>query len=1113
MADIKRDPPELVKPVPERGPGGPPSLEIARPAGEPELARALRMNALLEVVTGVPTRAVTVAGWTLERPIGTGGMGSVYRAHGPDGRAVALKLLHPDASSARFGREAALLRRIDHPRVVRYVDHGVADDGRPFLVMEWLDGEDLATRLRRGTLDLSDALTLAMGVALGLGALHRAGVVHRDVKPANVLLVDGRLDDARLVDLGVALADGADTRMTTTGSVLGTPHYMAPEQIHGQAGVRIDVYALGACLWECLGGSPPFTGETPGAVLTAVLTAAPPSLLERRPELPPAVDALVGRLLAKDPQRRPEDMDAVVLELAELLAGRGPTVALSRAERPRTPTPAAPTMRLTHPSAPPAAGPPADPPPPAPRAPAPRPPLVGRAPELGQLRGLMAHAVEDGPVLVAITGAAGTGRTAVLRAAATEWEGARCEARCDPADTGTPFALARRILGGHGGDVATDGADPLVVADRLRLAWLDALDAAGGQPRAWFLDDLHLADLPSLRLVALAAAHLHDAPFLLVFTAPPDGVPAFAAADPHLARVPLGPLGRRAMRQLAAAWGIGDGGKVDLAGGNPRALARLGRAEADWGRFEDLPAEQRRVARACALAGRAPDREAVAALLGVPPGDPGLDTDLAALVRAGLLDEGDPPRFPSEAGREVVLASCTDADRRRGAEGMAAWLDGRHRPAERAEHLRVVGARAEATRCLLLAARQGVAAGDEALTRRCLAEAAQEAEPDQIGEVALLRAEVAFWGGDVAAAAVEAKQALAAQPPGSAPWFEAAGIAITAMGQQGSHEEMWEVIAAVQAEPGAPAPHEPTRVHIHDARLVALCRALSQHSLAGVPPALAAAALDAEAVHVEAQAWQARARAAMASVQSFDASIAAQLEAHRAHVRAGDPRSAAQIGLYLGSWYVWSGDWERAEEVIEGALRTAQRLGAAYLELWGRYVRGKLWVEVGDPTEARAGLERVAAEAERSPRIQAGARVYASLAAFRAQDFARAATLAAAAEAHPGVLRAARAARCRAVIATAGPAAATAALAGLELTPPPTREAEWDELIFLALAEVAAARGEDPRPPVRDAADRIRERAATLADPLRRDHYLGRPHLVGRTLAWESTLFTPDRAG
>ncbi len=1039
------------------------ALADARPEDDGELARAVRMNALLGVVLDAPPAPVMVGPWTLERPVGAGGMGVIYRARGADGRRVALKLLNVDAraSRLRFEREATLLGRIDHPRVVRYIDHGATDDDRPWLVMEWLDGEDLASRLRRGPLQLEHALLLAREVAIGLGAIHRAGVVHRDVKPANLFLVGGALEDVRVVDLGVARSDTTQTRLTTTGSVLGTPHYMAPEQIQGQAGVRADVYSLGACLWECIVGAPPFRGDTPGAVLQQVLFAPPPSLADARPELPPAIDALVGRLLAKDPARRPEDMEAVVLELSELLAGRGPSVALSRAERPSIPAEAG-SM--------------------APGA------LLGRARELGQVRGLLAHAVEaQVGVLVAITGPRGIGRSALLEAAAAEWLGHRRTARCSPSEGGTPFALVRRLLGDAAVWPDSRSAEPLVVADRLRLAWLDTLDAWSTEPLAIFLDDLHQADLPSLRFLALAADHLRHAPFALVFTSTTDGIPLFAASDPDLTQVALGPLGERALRQLAERWGASRTDAHVLCGGNPGELVGLCNSHTSvpaWARLGTLPPEHRRVARACALAGIDPDLECVAELLGTRPDDPALVADLAALVQGGLLVDDAGLRFPNEAVREAILATCASEDRSRGAAAMVRWLEGRHRPAERALHLLVLGQNAEATRAFLDAARQGVAAGDGALTERCLEAAARAALAEQGGEVALLRAQVAFWRGDVGEAAEAAVRAMSALTRGEERWFDAASVSITALGQRGENAELGRVVDTVLAT-----------VSDEDARVIALCRAISQLSTVGSGGArFAASALGSSARSPEARAWQARARAALAFTRSFDDSIAAQVEAHRAHVLAGDPRSAAQIGLYLGSWYVWSGAWERAEAAIDDSLRTARRLGAPYLDLWGRYVLGKLRVEVAEPREALAGMEKVAADATGSPRIRAGAQIYASIAALRAGDWRRSMALAEAAEGHPGVFRAARAARCRAVVAGGGDVVELArGLIGSE-----AREIEWDELVQLALIEVAPAEERAPR--ALDAARRIHDRAATLADPLRRNEYLGRPHLVVHTL-------------
>jgi tetratricopeptide (TPR) repeat protein len=247
-----------------------------------------------------------------------GGMGLVFRAFDREtGRRCAVKTLLEASKTyiERFEREAALLSSLRHPAVVSYVAHGF--HGRePYLVMDWLDGEELGDRLARGPLSLADAREVAARIADALGAAHVLGIVHRDVKPSNVVLVSNDVTRATLIDFGVARAD-VGPRRTRTGLVLGTPGYMAPEQARASRDVdaRADVYALGCVLFECLTGKPPFAGEHPVAVLAKVLLDEAPRLASIAPAMPPDLDALVARMLSKDPTRRPESGDAVARAL------------------------------------------------------------------------------------------------------------------------------------------------------------------------------------------------------------------------------------------------------------------------------------------------------------------------------------------------------------------------------------------------------------------------------------------------------------------------------------------------------------------------------------------------------------------------------------------------------------------------------------------------------------------------------------------------------------------------------------------------------------------------------------------------------------------------------
>ncbi|MGZ3450735.1 MAG: serine/threonine-protein kinase [Polyangiales bacterium] len=281
----------------------------------------------------------------IEREVASGGMGRVYLARDRlEGRAVAVKVVldpqHDDVE--RFRREASLLAEIHHPGIVRYVSHGTTPDDEPYLVMEWLDGEDLAARLRPGPLRLREALIVAQKTGEALGELHRRGLVHRDVKPSNVFLEGGSVETPKLLDFGVARAANVVT-VTRTGMLVGTPTYMAPEQARGARDVdaRADVWALGCILFESLVGAPPFSGLHAMAVLAKILLDDAPRLRDVLTDAPPVLDGLLARLLAKEPDRRPADGAEVAAEIAEMLAHLGD---LPSGVQPRSPLPASRQM-------------------------------------------------------------------------------------------------------------------------------------------------------------------------------------------------------------------------------------------------------------------------------------------------------------------------------------------------------------------------------------------------------------------------------------------------------------------------------------------------------------------------------------------------------------------------------------------------------------------------------------------------------------------------------------------------------------------------------------------------------------------------------------------------
>jgi serine/threonine protein kinase len=283
----------------------------------------------------------------IERAAGRGGMGSVFRARDrANGEAVALKILHPEMREhgERFLREAQILAELRHPGIVRYVAHGESDEVGLYLAMEWLEGEDLSQRISRVPLTLGETLTLARGAATALGVAHARGVVHRDVKPSNLFLVSGKAADVRVLDFGIAHVE--QVAVTQTGTMLGTPGYIAPEQARGSrhVGPPADIFALGAVLFECLTGRPPFVAEHALGVLAKILFEEAPSVYELWPEVPAFLDALIARMLAKDPADRPQNAAALALELSK---GEEPSTAklLSIPPATRSIAPGPPSLR------------------------------------------------------------------------------------------------------------------------------------------------------------------------------------------------------------------------------------------------------------------------------------------------------------------------------------------------------------------------------------------------------------------------------------------------------------------------------------------------------------------------------------------------------------------------------------------------------------------------------------------------------------------------------------------------------------------------------------------------------------------------------------------------
>jgi serine/threonine protein kinase len=300
------------------------------------------------------TMDTVLAGYRILEPIGRGGMGVVYRAEDVAlERLVALKVLAPGLAGQeefrrRFLREMRIAASIEHPNILPIYRAG-EDRDLLYLAMRYVDAQDLRAVLRHGPLEPRRAVEIVDQIAQALDAAHARGLVHRDVKPANVLLTapgTGGREHAYLVDFGVARPTAVDGSITSGDMIVGTLAYAAPEQLTGGVvDARSDVYALGCVLHECLAGRPPFTAETNQALIFAHLQAPPPSVRSARPGLPPAIDAVLARALAKDPAARFPSCGELAAAARQAIE-RGIPPAPARAARPAAagPLPPAPPL-------------------------------------------------------------------------------------------------------------------------------------------------------------------------------------------------------------------------------------------------------------------------------------------------------------------------------------------------------------------------------------------------------------------------------------------------------------------------------------------------------------------------------------------------------------------------------------------------------------------------------------------------------------------------------------------------------------------------------------------------------------------------------------------------
>ena len=422
--------------------------------------------------------------------LGGGGMGVVYKARDVLlGRLVALKLLPPHLSESedaetRFLHEARAASALDHPHVGTIYEVGRGEDGRPFIAMAFYEGATLKEVIADGPLPIEQALGYAVQIARGLAAAHALGIVHRDVKPANVLVTEGGV---KLLDFG--LAKVSDVQLTGPGALMGTAAYMSPEQARGtDVDPRTDLWALGVLLYEMLSGQRPFRSTHEQAVVYAVLNEHPDPLDRVRPEVPAALARLVHRLLEKDPAARYPDAATLADDLEAVAAGRP-------VEAPPAPLPVPPFLRTRGAEAPPSEA----------------PLFVARDRELALLDERLAAAWAGQGGVVFITGDAGTGKTALTRAFArrvleTHPEAAVVTGHCNAhTGLGDPYLPFREVLALLSGDVEARYAAGTLSREHARRLW--ALLPLTARALAETAPDLVDVFVPGAPLLSRAAAY------------------------------------------------------------------------------------------------------------------------------------------------------------------------------------------------------------------------------------------------------------------------------------------------------------------------------------------------------------------------------------------------------------------------------------------------------------------------------------------------------------------------------------------------------------------------------------------------------------------------------
>ena len=462
--------------------------------------------------------------YTIERPIGAGGMGTVYRAIDTrHNRCVAIKVFQSDVSelvgSERFSREIQIAAQLDHPHILMLIDSG-AMDGLLYYVMPFVEGESLRDRLNREPeLPISEAIRIAAQVADALDYAHKRGVVHRDIKPENILLAHGH---AKVADFGIARTMAADTRLTVTGMTVGTPAYMSPEQFLGESDVdgRSDCYSLGCVLFEMLAGTPPLRGPSAQATMVKRITQEAERVSTLRANVPPMVDLVLARALSNEAKDRHHSAGDFAAALLAEISGSSAATSVS-------------TDGVVLPAR--------------------RTPLIGREAELAQARRLLDELSQGRGGVMLVGGEPGVGKTRLCQVLLDEarGRGALClVGRCYEQEGTPPFTpyaelldvVSRLVPARTFRDVLGDAAPEIArVLPSLRQTFPDIpapLDlpadqqrqhlhgkyrefnerAAKVSPIVVLLDDLHWADEATLALLEHQAGYLGMLPIVVLGT-------------------------------------------------------------------------------------------------------------------------------------------------------------------------------------------------------------------------------------------------------------------------------------------------------------------------------------------------------------------------------------------------------------------------------------------------------------------------------------------------------------------------------------------------------------------------------------------------------------------